>query len=60
MKFQAAPADAPATEVRVFITAGPHATEYGTAVELTQQGFVTVRLDQGGHIVMDQNDLRQA
>ena len=61
MKFTAAPADAPATEVRVFITDGPHATEYGTAVEVSALGYVTVRRDQsGGHIVVSQDDLRPA
>lgn len=60
MKFTAAAADAPATEVRVFITDGPHATEYATAVEISPLGFVTVRRDAGGHIVVDQRNLRPA
>jgi hypothetical protein len=52
--------DTPGATARVFITGGAHATEYGTAVELTQQGFVTVRLDRGGHIVVSPRDLRKA
>lgn len=60
MKFTAAPADAPAAEVPVFITDGPHATEYATAVELTQQGFVLVRIRNGGHIVVHPDNLRPA
>jgi len=52
--------DTPGTTTRVFITGGPHATEYATAVELTQQGFTTIRLDRGGHIVVDPRDLRKA
>ena len=39
---------------------GPHATEYATAVELTQQGFVLVRIRNGGHIVVHPDNLRPA
>jgi hypothetical protein len=61
MKFAAAPTDAPAREVRVFITGGPHITEYATAIEISEQGFITVRLDGGrGHVVVEQDDLRAA
>lgn len=52
--------DTPGATARVFITDGAHATEYGTAVEVSEQGFVTVRLDRGGHIVVDPRDLRKA
>lgn len=60
MEFTAVPADAPATEVRVFITDGERAGQYATAVELTQQGYVTVRVRDGGHIVVDPRNLRKA
>lgn len=60
MEFIAAPAGTQVPEVRVFITAGERAGQYAHAVELTQQGFVTIRVREGGHIVVDPRDLRRA
>ncbi len=60
MKFTAAPAGTPTTEVRVFITRGGRSGQYATAVELTQQGNVIIRVQDGGHIAVDPRDLRKA
>lgn len=60
MKFTAAPAGTTTTEVDVFITSGPRAGQYAVAVERTELGSVTIRVRDGGHIVVDENDLRPA
>jgi hypothetical protein len=60
MMFTTTTDPAAATEVPVFITAGPRTGQYATAVEISPLGFVTVRVREGGHIVVDPRDLRRA